>query len=68
MIEFALWMAIPYLVIGMAWTFFNIEQVKRFETHWDKLIPAGSEAVALVEGALFWPVFVVGADVPHEGE
>jgi acyl-CoA reductase-like NAD-dependent aldehyde dehydrogenase len=31
MIEFAPWMAIPYLVIGIVWAFFNIEQVKRFK-------------------------------------
>ena len=68
MIEFALLMAIPYLVIGILWAFFNIEQVERFETYWDRLIPAGSEEVALVEGALFWPVFLVGADLPHDGE
>ncbi len=68
MIEFALVMAVPYLVIGIVWAFLNIEQVGRFETYWGRLIPAGSEAVALVEGALFWPVFVLGADVPHDGE
>ena len=32
MIEFALWLAIPYLLIGLVWAFFDAEQVQLFDT------------------------------------
>ena len=43
MLEFAMWMAIPYLVIGIAWTFFNADDVARVESHLETRLPAGSE-------------------------
>ena len=44
MIEFAMWIAIPYLVIGIVWTFFNADDVARIESQLETRIPAGSES------------------------
>ena len=43
MLEFAMWIAIPYLVIGIVWTFFNADDVARIESHLETRIPAGSD-------------------------
>ena len=63
MIEFALWMAIPYVLIGLAFAFFDAEQVQLIETHLQTRLPAGSDIAAYLLTALLWPFEVVGGDV-----
>jgi hypothetical protein len=63
MIETAMWLAIPYLVIGLLWAFFNAEQVQAIETMLESRLPAGSEILAFVQTALMWPFMMLGADV-----
>ena len=62
MIEFGLWMAIPY-VIGLAFAFFRDEQVQLIETQLQTLLPAGADVAAYGLTALMWPatLFGVGA-------
>jgi hypothetical protein len=63
MIELALWLAIPYLLIGMVWAFFDAEQVQLFETALQTRLPAGSEILAYVQTAAMWPHLIFGADI-----
>jgi hypothetical protein len=63
MIETAMWLAIPYLLVGLVWAFFDAEQVKLIETAWQSQLPAGSEILAFVQTALMWPFMMLGADV-----
>lgn len=63
MIEAAMWLAIPYLVIGLVWAFFDAEQVRVIETSLRSRMPAGSEIVSFVLTALLWPVMLLGIDV-----
>jgi hypothetical protein len=63
MIEFALWLAIPYLLIGMVWAFFDAEQVQLFETAFQTRLPAGSDILAYVQTAVMWPHLMLGADI-----
>jgi hypothetical protein len=63
MIETAMWLAIPYLVIGLLWAFFDAEQVQAIETMLESRLPAGSEILAFVQTALMWPFMMLGADV-----
>jgi hypothetical protein len=63
MIEFAMWLAIPYLLVGFGWAFFDAEQVQLFETALRTWLPAGSEILAYVQTALMWPHLMLGADV-----
>jgi hypothetical protein len=62
-IETAMWLAIPYLLIGFTWAFFDAEQVQAVETALKTLLPAGSEIIAFVQTALLWPFLVLGVDV-----
>ena len=63
MIEFALWMAIPYIVLGLVFAFFSAEQVQLIETQLQTRLPAGSDIVALVLTALLWPAMLFGVNV-----
>jgi len=63
MIEIAMWLAIPYLLIGLIWALFDAEQVQAIETALRTRIPAGSEVLAFVQAALMWPFMMIGVDV-----
>ncbi len=63
MIEFVMWLAIPYLLIGVVWAFFDAEQVQLFDTALRTRIPAGSEILTFVQTAVMWPHLMLGADV-----
>ena len=63
MIEFALWMAIPYIVIGLVFAFFGAEQVQLIETQLQTRLLAGSEIAAFVLTVLLWQAMLVGVDV-----
>ena len=63
MLEFAMWMAIPYLLIGLVWAFFDAEQVQLLEAALQSRLPAGSEVLAFVQTALMWPNLMLGADI-----
>ena len=63
MIEFAMWMAIPYIVIGLVFAFFGAEQVQLIETQLQTRLPAGADIAAFVLTALMWPATLFGVDV-----
>ena len=49
MTEFLLWLALPYLLIGMAWTFLHPHAVQQVQKQWDRAFPAVAPLAALVE-------------------
>jgi hypothetical protein len=63
MIEFALRMAIPYIVIGLVFAFFGAEQVQLIETQLQTRLPAGADIAAFVLTVLLWPAMLFGVDV-----
>jgi hypothetical protein len=63
MIEFALWMAIPYIVVGLVFAFFGAEQVQLIETQLQTRLPAGSDVAAYMLMTLLWPASLFGVDV-----
>jgi uncharacterized membrane protein (DUF441 family) len=63
MIEFALWMAIPYLVIGLVVAFFGAEHVHLIETQLQTRLPAGADVAAYVLMVLLWPATLGGVDL-----
>ena len=63
MIEFAMWMAVPYIVIGLVFAFFGAEQVQLIDTQLRTRLPAGSEIAAYLLMALLWPSQLVGVGV-----
>jgi hypothetical protein len=63
MLEFAMWIAIPYLAIGIVWTFFNADDVSRIESQWETKLPAGSELVAFGASSAAWPFLLFGHEI-----
>jgi hypothetical protein len=63
MLEFAMWLAIPYLVVGIVWTFFNADDVARIETRLETKIPAGSDLGAFGATTALWPFLLFGHEV-----
>ncbi|MUL85487.1 MULTISPECIES: hypothetical protein [unclassified Mycolicibacterium] len=63
MLETLMWLALPYLMIGLTWTFFHPEQVQLIETSLLTKFPAGADLVAFGQVTLLWPVLLLGADV-----
>lgn len=59
LIEVAMWLAVPYLLIGLVWAFFHVEQVDQLQTQFNRILPAGSEVAAYVEAAVLWPVLLL---------
>lgn len=59
LLEFALRVAVPYLLIGFVWVFFHIEHVEALRVGLEKLLPAGAEVAAFVEAAALWPVLLL---------
>lgn len=62
MIEVLLWLALPYLFIGLVWTFFHPDQVQAFEDQLSAL-PVGADLVAFGLTTVLWPVLLLGAEV-----
>ena len=63
MLEFAMWMAIPYLVIGIVWTFFNADDVARIETRLQTSLPAGADLGAFGATTALWPFLLLGHEI-----
>jgi hypothetical protein len=59
LIEVAMWLAIPHLLIGFTWAFFHVEAVQQLEVQLDRVLPAGAEVGAYVVAALLWPVLLL---------
>lgn len=63
LLETLMWISLPYLVIGLVWTFFHPEQVQLIETSLLTKFPAGADLVAFGQVTLLWPVLLLGADI-----
>ncbi|MGZ6779252.1 MAG: hypothetical protein ACXVGO_09685 [Mycobacterium sp.] len=62
-LEFAMWLAIPYLVVGIVWTFVNADDVARVESRLQTRMPAGSDLAAFGATAALWPFLLFGNEV-----
>lgn len=63
MIELVMWLAVPYLLIGLVWAFVDAEQVLAIDSALRTRIPAGSDIGAFVLTALMWPAKLFGFDI-----
>ena len=62
LIEVALWLAIPYLCIGFAWSSLHGEQVQQIQTRLEKLSPTGADLLAFGFATALWPASMQIAD------
>ncbi|BCO63993.1 hypothetical protein MINTM008_41580 [Mycobacterium intracellulare] len=61
LIELAVWLAIPYLCIGFAWTVFHPEQTQRIQARIEVVSPA-ADAFAFGVATVLWPAALQIAD------
>ncbi len=62
LIEWALWLALPYLGIGLAWAVFHPEQVGQIQTRLGRVLPAGADVAAFGLTTALWPASFQFAD------
>lgn len=58
LIEVAIWLAIPYLSIGLVWAFLHAGQVEQIEARLATVMPAGADVAALGVTAALWPASI----------
>ncbi|BBZ35018.1 hypothetical protein [Mycolicibacterium confluentis] len=63
LIELALWLAIPYLVIGIGFTFLNADRVDLFASRLQYQLPAGADLIAFGHTTALWPLLWLAPDV-----
>jgi hypothetical protein len=63
MIEAAMWIAIPYLLIGIVFTFLHADDVARIETQLQTRVPAGAELVGFGVTTAAWPFLLFGYEI-----
>ncbi len=59
LIELGLWLALPYLLIGIVYTFLNAARVDWMEAQLNQVLPAGANIVAFAESTLLWPLLLL---------
>ncbi|MEB4210040.1 hypothetical protein [Mycobacterium sp. 94-17] len=62
LIEFAVWLAIPYLCIGFAWTVFHPDQTQRIQARIEAVSPVGADVAAFGLATALWPAALQIAD------
>jgi hypothetical protein len=59
LLEFAMWLAIPYVIVGSAWAFIHADRVNELEAAWSKALPAGANIAAFGEATALWPALLL---------
>lgn len=62
MIEFLMWLAVPYILVGVGWSFLHADQVARMESQLQALVPAGADVGAFGLTTLLWPLLLITPD------
>jgi hypothetical protein len=59
LIEFAMWITVPYLMFGFAWAVIHPDNVQALQTQWTNVVPAGADLAAFGEAAALWPAILL---------
>lgn len=54
-----MWLTIPYLIIGLVWAFFAVEDVRHLENLLTTRLPAGANMAAYLLVTALWPVYLM---------
>lgn len=58
-LEIGMWLTIPYLIVGLLWAFFQVEDVRHLEDLLQTRLPAGANMAAYLLVTALWPVYVM---------
>lgn len=62
LIEIAVWLALPYLVVGFTWTVLHPEQTQRIQARLENVSPVAADLVGFGLSAALWPAALQIAD------
>ncbi len=62
LIEIVLWVAMPYITIGMVWAALHPEQLQQFATSLEVRLPQGIDVIAFAQIIILWPLLAIS---PH---
>lgn len=62
LIELAVWLAIPYLAIGLVWALVHPGQTQQLQTRLERVLPAGGDVGGFGLMMAFWPASIQIAD------
>ena len=63
MVEVGLWLAIPHIVMGVAYSLFRYDTIMALEKQLQPLLPAAADLAAFGMVASLWPLFAVVPDL-----
>jgi hypothetical protein len=62
LIELSLWLAIPYLTIGLVWAMVHPDQTARIQARLEPVLPAGADLGGVGLMVALWPASLQIAD------
>jgi len=62
LIEAALWLAVPYVTVGLMWATIHPQPVQQIQSQLEKGLPAGADVAAFGEAAVLWPALLLLPD------
>ncbi|GAA2570030.1 hypothetical protein [Mycolicibacterium diernhoferi] len=59
MIEFLMWLSVPYIVIGLVFTIAHPDDMRALETQLQTRIPAGADLASFGAITVLWPMMLI---------
>jgi hypothetical protein len=59
LLEFGIWLALPYLIFGFFWAAAHGDKVRELREAWNNVVPAGADVAAFGEAAALWPAVLL---------
>jgi hypothetical protein len=63
MLEFLMWLALPYIVIGLVFTIAHPDDVRALATQLQTRIPAGADLASFGATTALWPMMLITGPV-----
>lgn len=63
MIETLMWLAVPYVVIGLVFTIAHPDDVRALEKQVQTQLPAGADVASFGATTLLWPMMLISGPV-----
>ena len=63
MIETLMWLAVPYIVIGLVFTIANPDDMRALEKQVQTQLPAGADVASFGATTLLWPMMLITGPV-----
>ena len=63
MIEMLMWLAVPYIVVGLVFTIGHPDDVRVLEKQVQTRLPAGADVASFGAATLLWPMMLITGPV-----